>query len=334
MIDGTGLGYLERPVLGHRTLQQYGSMPGFSGFLMLMPEKNFGMFIAANSPALDFGDELSKSVIERLFPASPDRTPVDLTRTVAYRPDIEGFYRSNRISRETAEKISKMASNQIEITMEKGYITSSNTRGKIPPTRWLPVSGEDDVFRKVGDDGYYENEYMFFQRNPDGAVTAMVEGGVSRTFDKLEPYESYYWNWAIISGFVATAALTFLGLFIGNAVNKGKFPWEKGLSSDTELWGISSIFCVAQLSFVAGLAIAKFYVGNEFKLFVPYQVKALFVVPLAGGLLLAWFWFRAFAKILNPDYHWLEKTVIIAIAFIETGYMLFLANWRLLGFMF
>ncbi|MDR3164921.1 MAG: hypothetical protein LBU13_05035, partial [Synergistaceae bacterium] len=75
-------------------------------------------------------------------------------------------------------------------------------------------------------------------------------------------------------------------------------------------------------------------VGDEFHIFVPYQVKILFVAPLAGGLILAWFWFRITAKIMNPDYHWLEKAAIITAALIETGYMFFLAHWRLLGFMF
>jgi hypothetical protein len=150
----------------------------------------------------------------------------------------------------------------------------------------------------------------------------------------LKIYESYYWQWVIISGFVLTALLSFFGLFIGSAINKGKFPWEKGLSSDTELWGISSIFCVAQISFVAGLLISNCLIGNEFKIFVPYQVKAIFLAPLAGGLFLTWLWFRIIAKILSPDYHWLEKSIIISLAFAETGYMFFLANWRLLGFMF
>jgi hypothetical protein len=63
-------------------------------------------------------------------------------------------------------------------------------------------------------------------------------------------------------------------------------------------------------------------------------VKALFVIPLAGGLLLAWLWFRMLAKLLNPEYHWLEKIIIMTVAFAETGYMFFLADWRLLGFTF
>jgi hypothetical protein len=63
-------------------------------------------------------------------------------------------------------------------------------------------------------------------------------------------------------------------------------------------------------------------------------VKALFTIPLAGCLLLAWFWFRLLGNLLKPDYHWAEKLLLAVVAAMETGYVLFLANWRLLGFMF
>jgi CubicO group peptidase (beta-lactamase class C family) len=333
-IDGACLGYLERPVSGLRTLQQYGDMPGFSSFLILIPEKNFGMFLAANASALDFGDELSKSVVDRFFPTSRDMAAVNPGITMEAYPDIEGYYRSNMISLLTAEKISKITADQINISIEGNYIAASHTKAGPLTTRWLLAPGSGDLFRIVGDDGKPGDEYMFFQRNGSGTVTALVMGNVGKTYGKLPAFESYYLQWAIISGFVTTALISFLGLFLGNSINKGKFPWEQGLSSDTELWGISSLFCAAQLLFVTGLAVSVFLVGGEFKTFVPYQVKALFVIPLAGGLLLAWFWFRMLAKLLSPDYHWLEKVLLMTMAFAETGYMFFLAHWRLLGFMF
>jgi hypothetical protein len=334
MINGTAMGYLETPVAGLRTLQQYGDMPGYSGFLMLIPEKHFGLFIAANASGIDFGDELSRSVAERFFPASGDMREQPAAGTVTVYRGIEGYYRTNMISRHTAERILRIASDQINISIESGCVTASHTRDAIPPTRWLPYGPGGDLFRRVGDDGNYAGEYMFFQRGAAGEVTALVMGGVNRTYDKLKPYECYYAQWAIIAGFAATALLSFIGLFIGNAINKGRFPWENGLSSDTELWGISSLFWAVQSAFAGGLIVAAELVGNEFKVFVPYQVKALFVIPLAGGLLLAWLWFRLLAKLLNSEHHWLEKITITAGALVGTGYMFFLAQWRLLGFMF
>jgi CubicO group peptidase (beta-lactamase class C family) len=333
-INGAGLGYVEKTVAGVRTLWQSGEIDGFSSLIMLIPENNFGLFFAANSAATDFKDEMASSVVERFFPVSEDKVPISESLRNAFFPDVLGFYRSNKISRHTAEKISCLFDRQLEAALDGNFITVRSVPGDGPVTRWLPDESSADLFRRVGDDGNFEDEYMFFQRDANKAVSAMIIGGVENTFDRLAGYESWWNQLKIIAGFAAAAIFSFIGTFVGSAINRGKFPWETDMRSDTELWGISSIFCGMQIFFVAGILVAIAAAGREFSIFVPYQVKALFVVPLAGGHLLAWFWFRLVSKILSPDHHWFEKILLTCLAFVETGYMFFLAAWRLLGFMF
>jgi CubicO group peptidase (beta-lactamase class C family) len=333
-IDGIGIGYIEKQVEGSRTLQQYGNFPGYSAFLMLIPEKNFGLFLAANSSAVNFSDELASAVVKRFFPVSADRKMPNIGTDTAVYPDIQGYYKLNNVSKKTAAKVAGIARDQISISLEGAFVVARHTRGGIPPTRWFPTEVSGDIFRMVGDDGFFTDEYMFFQRDELGAVSALVAGGIGNTCDKLSTPESYYWQMLILAVFIGAALVSYLGLFIGLTNNKGNLPWETGYASDTELWVISSFFCAMQTSFIAGIVISVITVGNEFRVFVPYQVKALFLIPLAGGLLLTWLWFRILAKLLSPDYHWLEKVAIMSVAFFETGYMFFLANWRLLGFMF
>ncbi|MDR1650695.1 MAG: beta-lactamase family protein [Synergistaceae bacterium] len=332
MINGAGLGYLERPVRGIRTLQRRGGISGFSAFLMLIPEHKFGLFLAANVSGIDFSSELSEAVVKRFLPAQAQEPRAGEGQMTIYS-DVRGFYRTNRIARNTAEKVSRMFADQIEAAIDGETVVLTHTRGGVPPSRWFPVAGQDDLFLRTEDDGSNE-EYIFFQRGETGAVTALVAGSVERTFDKLKTYESFYWQMAMITGFILIMTLSFAGLLTGMAINRGKFPWESGYRSDTELWGISSLFCAVQLTFAAGLTLAVMLKGDEFTVFVPYQVKALFVIPLFGGVLLAWLWFRLLSKIFSPDYHWLEKILIMSAAFAETGYMFFIADWRLLGFMF
>jgi CubicO group peptidase (beta-lactamase class C family) len=331
MINGTGLGYLERPVNGLRTLRRCGNAPGFSSFIMLIPEKNFGLFMAVNVSGMDFGDEMARSVVERFFqPALPRVAPTSLGMKVY--PDIEGYYRTNKISRLTAERILSLTSSQIKISIRDDCVTAGATGGG-ETTRWLPA-GSDDLFRRITDGGDYADEYMFFRRGESGDVTSLTIGDVSNTYDRVKPPGQYYAQWAVMLGFAATALLSFAGLLAGSALNKGRFPWESGFSSDTELWSIAVLFWAVQATFVCGLAVSASLYGDSFKIFVPYQVKALFVIPLAGALLLAWFWFRVLTKLFSPEHHWLEKTAITVVALIETGYVLFLAQWKLLGFMF
>jgi CubicO group peptidase (beta-lactamase class C family) len=337
LINGTGLGYLEQPAGGRRTLQQRGNMPGFSSFMMLLPDENFGFFLAANVSGVDFGDKLAASLVERFFPvltASADRRMPPPARREVFPADLTGYYRTNNISHSTAEKITAFNADQIKVSVAAGRLVTEHTAFGSPPVMWLPVEGEDGVFRKIGHDGAFEDEYILFERDSRGKITALVMGSVADTYDRLAFYDGYYAKWSAVAIFIITALLSFTGLYAGSYINRGKFPWEKGLSSDTELWGISSVFCAVNIFFAAGLAAATVVFGHEFHIFVPYQVKILFTAPLAGGLVLVWLWFRIVAKILNPDYHWLEKVLIIILALVETGYMFFLANWRLLGFMF
>jgi hypothetical protein len=157
---------------------------------------------------------------------------------------------------------------------------------------------------------------------------------VNQTYDKLDAFESHPWQTAMMFCFAVTLVLSGLGLMLGTTINNNTLPWENDVRAATELWAISCIFCVIQTSFALGLAVSAHYLWNEFMIFVPYGVKALFVMPLAAGILLAWFWFRILGNIFNPDHHWAEKALLFIMAANETLYMFFLANWRLLGFMF
>jgi hypothetical protein len=335
-IEGTGLAYREKFISGIRTLQLSGNIPGYTSFMMLIPEKGFGLFFAANASGLKFNEDLARAVVDRFFASSAPRLPDDasLSRTEALPQGIDGFYRHNVISRHTAEKIMYLMSDQIKVTSSGDLVTISHTRGVSHTTQWMPVRADSgDILRRVGANGEAEGEYAYVERE-DGAVTALVIGDVSRTYDKLPPYEGYYRQIAIALCFLSVVIVSCLGAVIGVAVNKGKLPWEKGLRSATELWSISLLFCGIQIAFVVCLLASAYYSGAEFTVFVPYRVKALFIIPLAGCLLLAWFWFRLLGNLLKPDYHWAEKLLLVAVAVMETGYVFFLANWRLLGFMF
>ena len=348
-IDGVGLGYLEKRVGGVRTMQLSGGIPGYSSFLMLIPEKRFGLFYAANVSDLAFSGDLANAVVSRFFPVPPssdDAAPL----TIATIPgDVEGYYRTNRISRHTAEKITKLFADQVKVAVQGDALLLTHTKDRqIPAQRWLPVadtkgakdaeprgdSRTTDLFRLIDEYGNPMNEYLFFQRRDDGSVATLVIGGVNTTLDKLKRYDAHNWQVVLLGVFLALFVVSILGTLLGVTVNKGKLPWEKGLRAATELWTISTLFCCIQAAFLGGLWIAARYMGDQFAVFVPYQVKALFVIPLAGGLLLAWFWFRLLGNILNPDHHWAEKLLLLLIAGGEVVYMFYLANWQLLGFLF
>lgn len=340
MINGTGLGYYEQTISGLRTLQRQGDIFGYSSLLMLIPERKFGLFFAANAESIKFREELASAVVRRFFPTSLDVGPrVPAETSASIRKDVAGYYRTNRIARKTAEKALNILGPQLKVEIERdGRLLKLTEDGSARPERWLPVgkSGEEEaeLFRLVDENRLLQDRYLFFSRDELGEVIALSKNDVGHTYDKLPFYESNFWQILFILVFFATFLLSLIGFLVSTAINKSKLPWEKGLRAARELWAISALFCLIQFSFVVGMAIAIFSAGRKFVVFVPYQVKALFVVPLVGGLLLAWLWFRILANLFNPDHHWAEKMLLIAVACVQTGYMLFLAEWRLLGFMF
>lgn len=341
MIDGCGLAYSERTVMGVRTLQLHGDIPGYSSFLMLIPEKNFGLFLAANISGIDFRDDLAKAVIKRFFPISSDvQSRAAINRGAHIPPDVEGFYRTNKISRSTAEKALNILGDQLMVTITDDTLTTSYVKGsRSSAQRWLPAENNryaksGDLFRMVDESGAPQDSYLFFARDESGAVKALSIKDAEHTYDRLKPHESYYRQILFMLLFFVLAVTSAGGTMLSIAINNGKLPWEKGYRSATEIWVISTLFCFMQIAFIVGIFVSRSYWGDEFTTFVPYQVKALFVIPLLAGIILAWMCFRLLANMLNPEHHWAEKLLLIGVACIEILYMFFLADWRLLGFMF
>jgi CubicO group peptidase (beta-lactamase class C family) len=334
MIDGTGLAYRERTVRGVRTLQQSCDIPGYSGWIMLIPDSKFGIFYVANAVGVDLGEDLAHALIDRFFNSeNAARPPAEAPAGERIPTDISGYYRINRIARHTAEKSMNILGDQLRVDLYEGRAILTHTLdSSMPPKFWKPLSG--DLLILSDEKGEGSPEYMFLQRNGDGKISALVMRDVNQTYDKLDAFESHPQQAAMMMCFAATVIVSGLGLMLGIKINNNTLPWENDIRAATELWAISCIFCVIQVSFALGLFFSARYLWDEFRIFVPYEVKALFMIPLCAGILLAWFWFRIFGNIFNQDHHWSEKILLFIVAGSETLYMFFLASWRLLGFMF
>lgn len=340
LIGGTTPGCIERVVRGLRTLQASGNIPGYSSFMMLIPDKKFGIFYAANISGVSFSEELSSAVVSRFFAQSVSASS-SFSRASGQIPDeVIGSYRSNMISRQTAEKIAKLFADQIKIERDGDVLLLTRTEKKdSPPERWARESLPDqslgrDIYRMVDEFGRPTADRMFFQRDERGEVCAMILGNVSETYDKLDSFDVRDVQIVLFAVFMSVLLISALGTIMSISINSEKLPWEKGIRASAELWTISTLFCFIQGAFLLGLWLANKLIGDEFVVFVPYHVKALFVIPLAGTLLLAWFCFRLVTGIIDPEHHWLEKIVLIVIAAIEILFVVFLYHWRLLGFMF
>ena len=320
-IIGTALGYDGLRFGSLRGVGQNGDIDGFSSFLFLIPEKNFGFFIAATGEKLDFRDEMADALVARFWPGalSTDVPTVNVAATVD--TDVAGYYRHNRIAHSTAEKAFSLLREQMKVeVIPEGVLLDG--------VKWMATE-EPLLFKKENG-----GDYLFFQKNQEGQVLSMTVKGVWDTYDKLPLRETLPWQRGLLILFTLTSVFSCIGFVLAVALNRGRLPWERGGVSMTEIWLLSTLFWMSQLVFVAGLLLSQKFLGPAFLYAIPFRVKALLLIPMAGALLLLWLWIRLLISLFNPSYRWGEKMISLLFAFLATGWMLFLTDWNLLGFWF
>ncbi|MCE7993572.1 MAG: beta-lactamase family protein [Roseivirga sp.] len=101
LIMGHGLGSEMQNFNGHLGFGKAGNIPGFISYVVIMPQYNFGIFVAANTETDNFFESFTPAFFDRFFPriAEPEAKTlqsVDFDR-------FTGDYRANRYNRNTVE---------------------------------------------------------------------------------------------------------------------------------------------------------------------------------------------------------------------------------------
>jgi CubicO group peptidase (beta-lactamase class C family) len=144
-LPGMAHGFYQGVILGEPTLGHDGGMPNFITRLMLLPERNAGLFVSYNSAGGGLAQEvLARAFVERYAPNEP-APPSD------YRPDdrevarIAGSYLSTRSVVTGSEKLGNLIQTiTVAASDDGGLRITSLTR---PPTTLEPV--EPGLWRDV-----------------------------------------------------------------------------------------------------------------------------------------------------------------------------------------
>lgn len=325
-INGTALGYYQYRSGGVEAFAHHGDLDGFSSLVVLVPADNFGFFMVANTENFDFRDSLATAILNR-FPLTRLSTPTVISKSVSH-VNVEGSYRHNRISRHTAEKAFEILGEEIRVERAPDGVLL-----------WLPPSlgGGEENWRKTDNALLFEREngerHLLFVTDESGNVISMTRNGVYMTYDKVPWLESFFAQKSQLVLFALSLFFSLGGLCLALAVNRGRLPWERE-GAMIELWVIASLFALSQLAFGVGLVVSRNLYSALFAYTIPFRVKALFLVPIVGCLLLLWFWVRFFSYLINPFYSFLEKVVLLVLGLVAVRWVFFLLDWNLLGFRF
>ena len=157
-LPGMTYGFAEDGIDGTRALSHTGGIAGFSSVMMLVPERQLGVFVAVNGGSSRFG-RAALSALSARRPGAPD--PIQLS-TAPPRPDATatvdptGSYRLTRYAHRGIENLPMLFLGQLHVAREgadrivvTGLGDANGEYVAIDSTRWRRVGGQETVAVRV-----------------------------------------------------------------------------------------------------------------------------------------------------------------------------------------
>jgi len=325
-MPGIAYGFMEDFRNGHRVIGHGGETMGVSSLLTLVPEQNWGFFVAYNSPAGgEARDALSRALLDRYAPGSnqppaqaePGRFPPDLQR-------FAGAYRVNRYERGSLAKLAALLAVIPVVDNGDGTLTLQTPPSMMPPARLIQTGPLSFTFA----DG---SGQVAFREDAQGRITRLFLPMGAFTAERLAWYERPAWQLGLVGamlGLTLSACLLWpVGALVRRLRHRALLPpqvrtarWLAGLVS-----GLILLFLVVLLLSLAA--------GGQFIMFgIPVWLKWLLCLPLLAALLTApLLWasvraWRASGWSLLGKLH-LALVTAAAVLFIPVA-----CYWNLLGF--
>lgn len=308
-------GYYEMYRNNLRALVHDGEVYGFTGRLYLIPEKNFGFFVATN---VDTNAILQSALAGRLldycFPTptkrpQPDPSPEFFQRAKLY----EGYYRHTCDPVRTLEKLEVLMGFNPEIQ----------------------VSVNPDATLTIGQKNFVEVEpllleqtngrsFAAFRKNQQGAMTHLFLE--QDAFEKIRWYETNRFQ-------IAFAGSCVILFFLAIAVWIVKLLRRRPGSGIDRLYRLSAVLSAVNLIFV-GILFQTFLRKPVFELSyaIPLALKVALILPLLSVILTICLLAMLFHSWRTPAGALIERIHFSVIAVAAVAFVWILQYWNLLGF--
>lgn len=310
-----------------RVLEHGGVWTGYTCKLLLIPERNVGLFVVYNRYESVLIDEFSKAFLREFYPHTGNAVaslPSAQPRTVAELSRYVGRYRGAGYAHSTFEKLRILWKPTTEIRLDSDDPTSLQLHSpRARPTRLMPTT-----------------DPLLFIRESNGQPVAF-SADASGTFDLLftgtNAYERCPW-WEAptlqITLFLGFTLLFAIASFVISA--RCAFAWLRKLRGRTRAersnfgcrW-IAVACAFANFGFLAALAAMLFLTDQrEFLFGLPLSLQVLLRLPLIGGLL-ALLTVAIALTARSPQMTPWRRLRYATFAFIAAGFLPFLMYWNL-----
>jgi len=168
LMHGRAYGWAELRQNGQRAVMHGGSMEGYAALLFLLPERNWGLFVAGNRETGALAEQVKNALMDRYFPYKvqpdpPRKSSGDLSR-------FAGTYRST----EYCHTCSGIRDFFVNRKLAPSFSVKANDDGTLEVWGERLVRVEPLLFKVAGDRGY-----VAFREDRRGEITYMLIGASS-----------------------------------------------------------------------------------------------------------------------------------------------------------
>jgi CubicO group peptidase (beta-lactamase class C family) len=259
-LSGFGLGFYETPLGGYRVWGHKGETNVFRTLLVLLPEKNLGIYVAYNAAGGSVaGHALVSGVLEHFFPKPITPPTVTIPENLAH---LTGLYSPTRAPQTTVQKLSQLFMPLYQpISVENpepGVLELTLPSNPTAPSRWLEV--EKNVFQ-----------------HEDGKDTLVMKNGYL-FLDSVAPKGYLHLNWIQQLFHQLWFPLACLVVLIVAAVFA-----RVVLRSQSNTYGfwLTLATTVLALAFIVGMVVFLFTgIGNLAYGSIPLLITIILAIPL------------------------------------------------------
>lgn len=345
-LPGRAYAFEERFENGLRVLEHGGHIFGFISEMILIPEKNFGLFMSYNTQEVGMDNAVLRAIYSRFFPAKPESAIWTAPPGWEARRDgIGGCFRINRYARTTFVKFGTIATEVVsEVRLRPGenpgtlHLAYFDTPGRMHPVGEL-VEVEPDYYRRLDRNGSDDPKDWTFANKPRVALERDTEGQVRYLFIDGRAYERMRWfeNRRFLLVCIAFALFAPLSWVLALPIRWWTRRRNALAESVSTRWlsHLATLTVLAQIAFLAGFALFLLLtVPNEVGYGPPPTLIAVLTLPLCvlgGGVVLA---AGVAAAWLRGGPGTLRRIHLTIVALGLAMFLALLHYWNLLGYRF
>lgn len=329
-LTGFTLALMETPIGGIPSIEIRGGFLGSAAAMLLVPDYDLGVFVAANATRFRPFDAVREVVANRLpqvsiaKPAVPEPSADFMLRAKRY----EGAYHITRYSRHSVEKIAIFDTPFFIEAQDNVLVVRSRRGAKLAEL----VEVEPLVFRNRSD-----SSTVVFLADDDGAITHFAQtlgNGFPAAFEKLTWRDDvrvqmpFMW---VLLGVLASGFLLY-PLALGGR----RLVWRSSKTTGKRLGAGTAVGVVLQgLLGVGFMLVLSETLGNsgiriQYVFGLPSAIQATFLLPYLSLGLIGWLGYRIVWMWQQQQGALLERVYVTLFVVVNAAYVWFLVNWNLL----